>query len=95
VFALAAVEIFEDFIRDLQPLEMNDADVFVAMFPNLALLEFERHEIEGTRLSGFCARRDGRGRNYFFLPAACLLAAAAFFLAAMLLALEFFWPDFF
>jgi hypothetical protein len=40
VLAFAGVEIFEDFVGHFQPLEVNDADVFVAMFPNLALLEF-------------------------------------------------------
>ncbi len=40
VFAFLGVEVFEDFIADFQPLEVNDADVFGAVFPNLALLQF-------------------------------------------------------
>jgi hypothetical protein len=43
MFAVAGFQIFEDLVTDLQPLEMNDADEFIAMFPNLALLEFQRH----------------------------------------------------
>ena len=45
MLAFAGVEIFEDFVGDLQSFEMNDADVFIAVFPDLALLEFERHAI--------------------------------------------------
>jgi len=40
VFAFGGVEILEDFVSNFQPFEMNDADVFIAMFPNLALSEF-------------------------------------------------------
>jgi hypothetical protein len=43
MLAFAAVEIFQDFIGHFQSLEVNDADVFIAVFPDLALLEFERH----------------------------------------------------
>ena len=53
MFAFAGMEIFQDFVSDFQPLEMNDAYVFVAMFPDLALSEFQRHAIRGIRLSGF------------------------------------------
>ena len=54
VFAFAGMEILEDFIRDFQSFEVNDADVFVAMFPDLALLEFKRHEnLREPRLSGY------------------------------------------
>ena len=40
VFAFGGVEILKNFVSDFQPFEMNDADVFIAMFPNLALSEF-------------------------------------------------------
>jgi hypothetical protein len=43
MFAFAAVQILQNFVSDFQSFEMNDADVFVAMFPNLALSEFQRH----------------------------------------------------
>jgi hypothetical protein len=95
MLAFAAVEVLEDFISDLEAFKVHDADIFVAVFPDLSLLEFQRHGILEIRLSGFHLRRDGRGRSYFFLPAACLPSTAAFFFAAALVTLDCFWPDFF
>jgi hypothetical protein len=92
MFAFAGVEVLEDLISHFQPLEMNDADEFIAMFPDLALSEFQRHAIWGVVSPDWNPERRS---NYFFLPAACLLATAAFLLAAVLLAFDCFWPDFF
>jgi hypothetical protein len=88
MFAFVGGETFENFITHFEPFEMNDADVFGAVFPDLPLLKFQCHVIS-QKLS-LRIQIAERQVNYFFLPAACLLAVAAFFLAAMLLALEFF-----
>ncbi len=40
MLTFAGLEIGKDLVGDFQPLEVNDADVFVAVFPNLALSEF-------------------------------------------------------
>lgn len=40
MFAFAAVKIFEDFVSHLEPLQVHDADVFRAVFPDLPLLKF-------------------------------------------------------
>ena len=43
VFAAAGLEISHHFVADFEALELDDADKFVAVFPDLALLKFERH----------------------------------------------------
>ena len=88
MLAFAAVKIFEDFVGYFQPLEVNDADVFIAVFPDLALLEFQRHDSRKS-VSPNCPP-ERRKKPYFFLPAACLLATAARFLAAAALDLDAF-----
>lgn len=92
MFTFATVQIFQHLVSHSQSFQVNDANVFVAMFPDLALLEFQWH-LEFGKLS--LRNNPERQSNYFFLPAACLLATTAFFLAATFLAWEFFWPDFF
>jgi hypothetical protein len=92
VLAFAGLQVLEDFISHPQPFEVHDANVFLAVFPDLALLKFERHAVGGTVSPILMPERRSR---YFFLPAACLLATAAFFLAALILAFDCFWPDFF
>src|SRR5690242_2425127 len=44
VFAFTGLQVLDDFVADLQPFEMNDADVIIAAFPDLTLPEFECHE---------------------------------------------------
>ena len=39
MFALAA-KIFGDLVSHLEPFEMDDADEFITLFPDLALLKF-------------------------------------------------------
>ena len=53
MFAFAAMEILQDLVSDPKPFKVNDADVFIAVFPDLALLKFQRHEVLEIRLSGF------------------------------------------
>ena len=45
MFTFVGGETFEDFITHFQAFQVNDADVFVAVFPNLSLLQFKRHGI--------------------------------------------------
>lgn len=40
MFAFGAVKILEDFVGDFEPFEMDDADEFIAVFPDLPLLKF-------------------------------------------------------
>src|ERR1035438_10269707 len=79
-------------VTDLEPLEVDDADVLFATFPDLALLQFHGWESISLDLH---FKRDGGAAGYFFLPAACLLATTAFFFAARPSLLLCFWPDFF
>jgi len=43
MFAVGELEIRRGFVTDFEPFEVNNADVLVAAFPDLALLKF--HEI--------------------------------------------------
>src|ERR1700722_6614897 len=45
MFAVGELAIRRGFVTDFEPLEMNNADVFVAAFPDLALLKFHRRKI--------------------------------------------------
>jgi hypothetical protein len=49
--AFAAVEILEDLVGNFEPFELNDADEFVAVFPNLPLLKFQRHIVSEKTVS--------------------------------------------
>jgi hypothetical protein len=40
MFAVGEFGIRRGFVADLEPFELNDADVGFAAFPNLALLQF-------------------------------------------------------
>jgi hypothetical protein len=43
MFTFAAVQILQHLVSHSQSFQVNDTDVFVAMFPDLALFEFQRH----------------------------------------------------
>jgi hypothetical protein len=43
MLTFATVQIFHDLVGHLQSFQVNDPDVFVAMFPDLALLKFQGH----------------------------------------------------
>ena len=43
MFPFAGVEIFQDLVSHFQPFQVDDANVFVAVFPDLPLLKFQRH----------------------------------------------------
>ena len=45
MFAVGKLEIRRGFVADFEPFELNNADVFVAAFPDLALLKFHRWKI--------------------------------------------------
>lgn len=47
VFAAAGLEAFHHFVTDLEALQLDDTDKFVAMFPDLSLLKLERHGVRG------------------------------------------------
>ena len=54
MFSIAGLEIRHHFIADFEAFEMDDADEFITVFPNLALLKFQRHAAPpwgGIRLS--------------------------------------------
>jgi hypothetical protein len=95
MFAFVGGETFEDLITHFQAFQVDDADIFAAVFPDLSLLKFERHGILRSVSPILIFGETAEGRSYFFLPAACLLNTAAFFLAVEALALDCFWPDFF
>jgi len=44
MLTFAAMEILEDLVSHFQAFEMDDANEFVAVFPNLPLLKFQRHD---------------------------------------------------
>jgi len=44
MFAVGELEIGRGFVADFEPFKLNDADVFVAAFPDLALLKFHGRE---------------------------------------------------
>ena len=50
MFAVGKFEIRRRFITDLEPFELDNADVFLAAFPNLALLKFHREKIHPLTL---------------------------------------------
>ena len=41
MFAVGELEIRRGFVTDFEPFEVNNADVFIAAFPDLALLKFQ------------------------------------------------------
>ena len=41
MFAVGELEIRRRFVTDFEPFKMNNADVYVAAFPDLALLKFQ------------------------------------------------------
>ena len=45
MFAVGELKIRRGFVTDFEPFEMNNADVGVAAFPDLALLKFHRRKI--------------------------------------------------
>jgi hypothetical protein len=92
VFAALGLEIGNGLVTDFEAFEVNDADIFLAAFPDLALSQFHGRRFISL---AFKFKRDERPAGYFFLPAADLAATAALFLALALVALAFFWPDFF
>ena len=47
MFAFVRGEALEDFITYFQAFQVDDADVFRPVFPNLPLLKFQRH-VEGS-----------------------------------------------
>ena len=88
MFAGGRLEVFQDLVADLQPFQLDDADEFIAVLPDLALPEFERHEKEmgkvGRRevcLSWFLRSGETAGGYFFFF-----LAAGFFFEALLTLA---------
>jgi hypothetical protein len=56
MLAFAGLAVLEGFVSHCEPFEADDADEFIAVFPDLALSKFERHAIVfgrgGIRLSG-------------------------------------------
>lgn len=80
MFAFVALEILEDFVTDLQALEMNDTNVFGTVFPDLALLKFERHLELGKLSLRIESRRDSRIAELLFLAGGLLAGDRRFFL---------------
>jgi hypothetical protein len=72
--AFAGLEIFQHFIIYLQPFQMDEADKFIAAFPDLALSKFQRHKILSLSLLIF-ASGETRKRYFFFLAAGRFFAA--------------------
>jgi hypothetical protein len=92
VLAALGLESGLGLVTDFETFEMNDAYIFPAAFPDLALLQFHA----GRFISlAFKFKRDEQPAGYFFLPAADLAAMAALFFALALITLDCFWPDFF
>jgi len=97
MFAGAGLQVLQDLVADLEAFQLHDADEFIAVLPDLALPEFERHgKLRGGEngagrrnmsLLIYYVRRDTGGYFFFFL-------AAGFFLEA-LLTLAFFAITFF
>ena len=54
MLAGAAPEILEGFVVDFQPFQMHDADVFLAAFPRLPLLELHALTVVFTAAVGQC-----------------------------------------
>jgi hypothetical protein len=44
MFAVGELEVRRGFVTDFEPFEVNNADVFIAAFPDLALLKFHRRK---------------------------------------------------
>ena len=74
----AGPEVFYNFISDFEPFEMNDADEFAAVFPDLTLSKFERHEIEGNP-SLRLGSTERRQRELLFLAGGLLAGDGRFF----------------
>jgi hypothetical protein len=51
VLAFAGAEVLERLISDCETFEMDDADEFIAVLPDLALLKFHRHSSLGREKS--------------------------------------------
>jgi len=45
MFAVGKFEIRREFVADFEPFEVDNADVLLPAFPNLALLKFHRRKI--------------------------------------------------
>ena len=77
MFAFAGLEIFENFVRDLEAFQMDDTDVFVSVFPHLPLFEFQRHVGSGKP-----SLRINRGETVglFFLAGGLFAGDRRFFL---------------
>ncbi len=63
--AFAGFEVGDELVFDVEARPVDDADVFVALFPELALLEFHWvvRAVRGLgNLWGFWTRMDGMGR---------------------------------
>jgi hypothetical protein len=45
MFAVRELEIRRGFVTDFEPFELNNADILIAAFPDLALLKFHRKKI--------------------------------------------------
>ena len=43
--AVAGLEVFEGLVFHFEPFEVDDADEFIAVFPDLALSKPERHAV--------------------------------------------------
>jgi hypothetical protein len=50
MFAVGELEVRRGFVTDFEPFKMNNADVDVAAFPDLALLKFHRRKISSLLL---------------------------------------------
>ena len=88
MFAGGRLEVFQDLVADLQPFQLDDANEFIAVLPDLALPEFERHGngVEKFKrmkvcLSWFFTSGETAGGYFFFS-----LAAGFFFEALLTLA---------
>ena len=43
MFALAGLEVLEGLVSHFEPCEVDDAEEFIAVFPDLTLSKFKRH----------------------------------------------------
>jgi hypothetical protein len=78
MFAFAGLEILENFITDFEAFEVDDADVFGAMFPHLPLFKFQRHVGFWKTVSPDLNR--GETVELFFLAGSLLAGDHRFFL---------------
>jgi len=93
--AFLAGEAGRGFVFHLEPFEAHDADVFRALFPDLALAKFHGGAVwVNLPLLILVSRETARDGGYF-LPPAFLSATACFFFSSALLVLACFWFDFF